>query len=133
MKQFRDSGYWVSKDGRVSRCYPERIAKTYSTYKDKTYYSQTVFPEKWKILKPALNNGYYSVDLSSNSIHAKFLIHRMVAELYCPGYFEGAHVDHIDCNPINNHYTNLQWCTPIYNSKKGSNSNYPLFVSSEYP
>ena len=39
-------------------------------------------------------------------------IHRLVAEIYVPGYFEGAHVDHIDCNILNNHYTmcNVSWC-----------------------
>ena len=127
MKQFRESRYWIGKGGEVSSYYPERIAKTYSTYKDKTYYGRTVFPEKWKSIKPVLNNGYYSMNVSSNNIKTKLLIHRIVAEVYVPGYFEGAHVDHIDNNKTNNHYTNLQWCTKVYNHQKGNKLTFPLY------
>jgi hypothetical protein len=127
MKQFRDTRYWVSENGEVSSYYPERIATTKSTYKNKTYYGKTVFPEKWKSIKPILNNGYYNVDTSSNNIKEKFLIHRMVAELYVPGYFKGAHVDHIDCDKSNNHPSNLQWCTQEYNNSKGDKLTFPLY------
>ena len=127
MKQFRDSRYWVSEDGKVLSYYPERIATTYSTYKDKTYYGKTVFPEKWRLIKPVLNTGYYGMNISSNNIKKRLLIHRMVAELYVPGYFEGAHVDHIDNNRLNNHYTNLQWCTKEYNHSKGDKLTFPLY------
>lgn len=40
-----------------------------------------------------------------------FPLHRLVADAWCDGYFDGAQVDHIDTNKENNHYTNLRWVT----------------------
>ena len=130
MKQFRDTRYWVSEDGKVFRYYPERYVKNGVLLK--TGEQKYLFkPEKWGEVGWLDRDGYQIVDTCINSKKRGFKAHRMVAELYISGYFEGAHVDHIDCNPINNHYTNLQWCTPIYNRKKGNNPNYPLFASSD--
>lgn len=38
-------------------------------------------------------------------------IHRIVAEYFCEGYFDGAVVNHIDGNIHNNVYSNLEWIT----------------------
>lgn len=133
MKQFRDTSYYVAEDGTVFKHWP-RVEKTYYStthmgkYKDKTTY---IREEKYKPLKPqTINGGYHVVALyyGDGKVSRKYQsIHRMVAELYVPGYFEGAEVDHIDCNVINNHYTNLQWCTREYNATKWNNPDYPLF------
>jgi hypothetical protein len=40
-----------------------------------------------------------------------FTIHRLVAEYFVDGYFEGAVVDHIDGNKLNNNADNLRWIT----------------------
>lgn len=37
-----------------------------------------------------------------------FLVHRLVAQAFVGELFEGCHVDHIDGNYANNHYTNLR-------------------------
>ena len=130
MKQFRDTRYWVSEDGEVWS-----KTDTYNhTYLTNHYGADRVVkktkctvkrPEKWKKIKPQDNGyGYFKIYIGEK----KYIrIHQIVAELYIPGYFEGAEVDHIDCNKLNNHYTNLQWCTPTYNRKKGNNPNYPLY------
>ena len=124
MKQFRDTPYYVTEDGKIFRYWPKRISK-YS-------YTEIVREEKWKILKPQNAYGGYqivSLYLGNGKKDRKILlVHRMVAEVWVPGYFEDAHVDHIDCNNQNNHYTNLQWCTKEYNNKKKNNPNYPLFA-----
>ena len=130
MKQFRDSRYWVSKDGEVwskTDAYNVIESRTdiLKSGKVKTYTWVKNRPEKWKELKPQpKRKGYLYVRIGYNQ-HTS--IHRMVAEVYCPGYFEGAHVDHIDNDNTNNHYTNLQWCTKEYNHQKGDKINYPLY------
>lgn len=55
-------------------------------------------------------------------------------ELVQNEYFEGAQIDHIDGDTLNNHPSNLRWCTPkenmnnphtIKNLKKGHSGIYP--------
>jgi len=123
MKQFRDTDKYVNKEGNVWKYWPEK------RWEDKNGF-QMIRLEKWKQMKPSVNRmGYNRFSFGSKKCGNHLFIehHRMVAELYVPGYFEGAHVDHIDSNRLNNHYTNLQWCTKEYNSKKGNDSTFPLY------
>lgn len=67
---------------------------------------------KEKILKPWKNSsGYLYVVLSKNNKSKTITIHRLVALHFVDGWFEGAHVDHIDTNRENNIWTNLRWVT----------------------
>ena len=59
--------------------------------------------------------GYTKVTLRINKKSKKFLVHRLVALMFCPGYEEGKVVNHIDGNKQNNHYSNLEWVTPQEN------------------
>ena len=130
MKEWRDTNYYVTEDGIVWRYFPKWERDYLVTGRNgKPYIQKKRIPERWSLRKTQYNrnNGRPCVTLSTNGKTKNIDIHRMVAEIYCPGYFEGAHVDHIDCNVINNHYTNLQWCTPEYNLKKRDNQDYPLF------
>ncbi len=62
--------------------------------------------------------GYKSVTLMINNIKRKhFRTHRLVAEYFVDGYFEGAVVNHKDGNKLNNHYNNLEWVTQQENIK----------------
>lgn len=58
-------------------------------------------------------NGYKGVCVGND----KYYVHRLVASLFCDGYYEGAVVDHIDRNKENNHYTNLRWVSPSENQQ----------------
>ena len=130
MKQYKDSRYWVNEDGKVFRFYKKRYS-VYAIHKGvKTTYPAK--PKRWNELKShEMKHGYWFVTIHQNGKPKTLYVHQMVAGIYVPGYFEEAHVDHIDCNKHNNHYTNLQWCTKEYNSKKGNNPNYPLFAHIE--
>lgn len=135
MKQFRDTNYYVTEDGKVFRHFPERTLEYYSNHYGanrvvKKTLQKKYYPEKWKELGYRDNGyGYLKCGLSIDNKLKHQRVHRLVAELYVPGYFEGAEVDHIDCNKQNNHYTNLQWCTSEYNRQKSDNPDYPLFIS----
>jgi len=127
MKQFRGSRYYVTEEGEIFKYIPK-----YEYFRNGKLHDSK--PERWYKMKPSLNNkGYMNLNLQCPSIltdnKKSFNIeqHRMVAELYVDGWFEGAEVDHIDCNKQNNHPSNLQWCTKEYNVLKGNNPTYPLF------
>jgi hypothetical protein len=55
---------------------------------------------------------YMEIKLRDGSVRTEpaksFLIHRLVAQAFVGELYEGAHVDHIDGDHQNNHYTNLR-------------------------
>jgi hypothetical protein len=72
-----------------------------------------------KILKGCKTlGGYLEVAQQIEGRRKKYRIHKLVAEEWVPGYFEGAHVDHIDGNKLNNHPSNLEWVTASENTRR---------------
>lgn len=55
--------------------------------------------------------GYKKVDLSCNGKRKSFKVHRLVASAFIDNPEHKPHVNHIDGNPLNNHVSNLEWCT----------------------
>lgn len=76
---------------------------------------------KERILKPNKNNdGYLLVGLSNNGKRKLFTIHQLVALAFIPNPFNLPCINHKDENPLNNHVSNLEWCTHKYNSNYGT-------------
>lgn len=75
---------------------------------------------KGKVLKPSIICGYYHVALLDHQRRKTTKVHRLVAKAFVPGYFEGAEVNHIDENKLNNVPSNLEWCTRRYNHMYGT-------------
>ena len=74
-----------------------------------------------RLLKPFKNNGgYLQVMLCKNGCKKNFLVHRLVAIMFCDGYFEGAEVNHINENRYDNRADNLEWMTHNNNINYGS-------------
>jgi len=70
-----------------------------------------------RTLRPCvINTGYLMVNLWRNQKQDKRLVHRLVAEAYVDGWFEGAEVDHIDGDRTNNSASNLRWVTSSENT-----------------
>ncbi|SFA50969.1 NUMOD4 motif-containing protein [Parageobacillus thermantarcticus] len=65
------------------------------------------------ILKPYLHdNKYLVVSLTtSNGKKKKFKVHRLVAKAFIPNPFNKPQINHLDGNKLNNHVSNLEWCT----------------------
>lgn len=57
--------------------------------------------------------GYFTVALN----HKTHSVHRLVAAAFCDNTNNKPYVNHIDGNKQNNHYVNLEWCTPSENEK----------------
>lgn len=73
---------------------------------------------KAKILKPvALPNGYLQVSLIVGGKKKGGIIHRLVAENFLPNHESNLVVNHLDGCKLNNHVSNLEWCTQQENVK----------------
>ena len=79
---------------------------------------------KWgkkKLLKTRYDkDGYLQVNLSRDGIYRTHKVHRLVATAFCKGAGEFEQVNHCDEDKTNNHYDNLEWCTPEYNANYGT-------------
>lgn len=86
-----------------------------------------------KNLTPKVNNkGYLWVELWKDKKRHCFLVHRLVAMHFMPKHDANRNlINHIDENPKNNIFSNLEWCTPseniqaYMNNHKGDDDFYP--------
>jgi len=62
---------------------------------------------------------YRLVHLSIAGKAKKMQVHRLVAMAFVPNPENLPCVNHIDNDPLNNHATNLEWCTVRYNTSHG--------------
>lgn len=94
--------YQVSNFGRVKsleRCY----------YSGKNHNIKKNIKEF--ILKQRLRSNYPAVTLLLYGKQKTFSVHRLVAHMFCDGYFNGAEVDHINTIKDDNRAENLRWVT----------------------
>ena len=66
---------------------------------------------KIKPKDPGNPSKYLNVILCSDHGQVTKSVHRLVAEAFVGGYFDGAVVNHIDGNNRNNNASNLEWTT----------------------
>lgn len=59
--------------------------------------------------------GYLIVGVMVNGKNSSKAVHRLVAEAWLENPDNLEEVNHIDCDKLNNHVSNLEWCTRGYN------------------
>lgn len=69
-------------------------------------------PLKARFIRSWVSSGYEQVTINNRN---HFLVHRLVAEAFLVHTEKQIQVNHIDCNKLNNHINNLEWCTPSEN------------------
>ena len=87
-------GYLASSDGHI-----------FSLHRNK-YLTEFVY-----------KSGYAYVSIKG---HPR-LVHRLIASAFLPNPNKFPQVNHKDENKLNNNLNNLEWCTPGYNVRYGSN------------
>lgn len=88
---------------------------------------------KEKILSQSISKfGYKRIMLSNGKTRKMFQTHRLVATYFVPNPNNYPIINHIDENKLNNVYTNLEWCTYLYNNNYG-NRNRKSSKSKEKP
>lgn len=104
--------YFITESGRVFSQRRRGKEKQYRLHEIKPKYPGDLYPHK-----------YLNVCLINDDGYKYFMVHRLVAIYFVPGYFEGAVVNHKDGNNRNNHASNLEWVTQrdnIHQSYKDS-------------
>ena len=84
MKQFRETKYWVTEDGRV------------------------LFDQR-RERKLQHVNGALQVMISMDGVTTFHFVNRLVAEVYLPNPENYRFVNHKDGDKMNNHVSNLEW------------------------
>lgn len=72
-----------------------------------------------KVLSPYIaRHGYPEIAVMVDGRRTKYRVHRLVARAFVDGYFDGASIDHLDGNKLNNRWDNLEWVTLSENTRR---------------
>lgn len=73
---------------------------------------------KGRVLKQSYSgSGYLQVGVSIDGKRVTKLVHRLISQAFIPNHEELPQINHKDSDPTNNNVSNLEWCTPKYNSQ----------------
>ena len=104
-----DREYKVFENGRVIRC----------AYSCQHTVDNRIQHFDERECKPSQNpEGYYYLNLGGHRFHERWLLHRLVAEVWLKDtYAPGLEINHKDGNKGNNSVQNLEWVTREENTK----------------
>ena len=104
--------YRVTPDGRVFSQSKHKVPLV-GEGKEFTGEFKVIIKEERELSTRVNNRGYLTVCFNKQT----FMVHRLVATAYCENPEDKPFVNHKDGNKLNNHYSNLEWCTQAENLK----------------
>ena len=104
--------YRVTPDGRVFSQSKHKVPLV-GKGKEFTGEFKIILKEERELSTWVNNRGYLTVCFNKQT----FMVHRLVAYAYCENIENKPFVNHKDGNKLNNHYSNLEWCTQAENLK----------------
>lgn len=105
--------YEASNEGRI-RSHEGKITR--SARSERRVWKQRIM--KQKTTANRFGRRDCRVTLWKDGEERTWLVARLIALTFCQGYQEGMTVNHIDGNSMNNHASNLEWCSRADNIKK---------------
>lgn len=76
-----------------------------------------------KLTKTMTTTGYEKIELTKDQKTKSIKVHRLVAKHFCPNPYNYNIVNHLDGNPLNNYYENLEWCRQVDNIQHAYDTN----------
>lgn len=100
--------YYITKDGKIWSKYKKEFKSTFIS-----------------------NKGYKRICLYKKSVGNNFSIHRLIALHYIDNPKKFPIIHHKDGNKLNNHISNLEWCTYSTNEKHSFKLGLKSFIGSK--
>jgi hypothetical protein len=109
-----------------------RVVDLFSGYKIRE--DGVIISRFGRIVRPQISkNGYIRVELWSDGVGRKYLLHRLLAESFIPNPENKPQINHKDGDKQNNHLNNLEWTTQSENQLHAYRNGLQIGYRASYP
>lgn len=127
MCKYNTKEVWKDVEGFEGRYQVSNFGRVKSLDREITNLVGRTYSVKGVVLRQTLRNGYQRVILSLDGKATHVSVHRLVALAFVANPENKEYVHHINSDKMNNHMDNLEWVTPLENSRDARRNN--LYIS----